>query len=133
MVARDGVADERKAFASHAVQEARGIGPEGVAIRSVWLPLPEEELGVWPAVPEAVLRVLNLPARLVRVDGRCRIRHPPAMRYIALDLCQFCRPPHQVGMHAMVRTHESGVNQLINHPINQSITTCNQYGWLMIR
>lgn len=51
LVARDGVADERKALASHAVQEARGIGLEGLAIQSVWLPLPVQELGVWPAVP----------------------------------------------------------------------------------
>jgi hypothetical protein len=51
LVARDGVADKRKAFASHAVQETRGIGPEGLAIQSVRLPLPVEELCVWPAVP----------------------------------------------------------------------------------
>lgn len=50
LIARDGVADERQAFAAHAVQEERGIGLEGFATPSVWLPLPVEERGLWPAV-----------------------------------------------------------------------------------
>lgn len=91
LVAGDGVAHERQREATHGTQKRPRVASHCVA--AAWLPLPEQEAAVLPPIPHAVLRILNVLARLVAVRRQCMIGHPIPHRPITLPCTPYYTHP----------------------------------------